>query len=1117
MLLLVNLLTIATSYHLISYKPNASISTAIQTNLEKLKSKVDITILDSVVSLSSLSLESTDLIIVCESTEIESFYIKTLSSERGIPALFLSQGEPSESTFYLKQSPGLKAEALSRLLQYLRIGTFAFTWPYSNENERFYQKFKDYHSISFNHLSISQDMPVDQVSGLFIRIFKSQGLQSFVFLGHEDLCLKVHQGFLDSKMNKEGSMGLYLDECIYQVQTEGSLFLVPAGLESSNSKTDYLEKQLQPFFNVFNKKGLTSFQIQQFYSELSKNSSYSLINIQNSTFQQVGKISSTSLSLTLPIIYYSGVSNRSLYPESRITISANTGTFNPNAPPVFHNKRYHEGTYFGVEKINRDKSLFPNHDFFLYDEVDCGVSVFDFNYSKTCILKHYPKMGHAYIPTVTFINTNLLDQMASMQLRLPFIAGILSAAPLSNKTRFPTFVRIVSPASLFSRAWSNLINIYGWKKIVMHYANDSFGIASYETLNKSALTQGYEIINEEKYRMINNILSNESIAQYYEHMKKTISLGCNIIFLGMGDPSAFFWLEGMYDMGARRGDFTFIFFTTTGLDAFSQPTGNSMKRKELMHGSFVVYNAAWVGDYGKGIREEFLKSRNVSWCRSYNVDAVYTAAKTTQFLLDQGKSYEDHQVFNSAMRLIRFQGATGVISFDSSSNDRNIFYFNLFNFYEDDQGNWHDDEIALISPLGSVYFQSLKEGVWPTGGIPKDMKEDYKNCGFMEKEIQESQVGKNIKIVISIILLAIVIVLTLYTIKRLKYYKLSMMHEKCYAMFEDYLTLGFIFVESLQIISIGPSFSDFNEVLSNISEVISLNYLQRAFWVIFLVLLSVTAFWLVFLLSSFKKFYCGIKSIKRKLNAIKPYTIPIMSNYLFLPIIVSLFSILMCDKSIGKHLTDSYLNYDCTVRCWKMPHLIYVIVACIEVVSYVPIAILYRTLWQIEQLNINIKIDSLYLVVRNMNVVILVVISKILKEDYPVTHSIIYLMIQISVLLFILALKHPFNYDRANLWCKTMSISVIWNTIVCIISQKSNIKPFILIGVQLGGWFLFFTITVILQSKLTPNLLVSKKGPEIKDLVMFSFGRKSQAESFYVNKSSNIDFENRSHDDSASG
>ena len=38
------------------------------------------------------------------------------------------------------------------------------------------------------------------------------------------------------------------------------------------------------------------------------------------------------------------------------------------------------------------------------------------------------------------------------------------------------------------------------------------------------------------------------------------------------------------------------------------------------------------------------------------------------------------------MRLIRFTGTTGVISFDSTSNDRNIVYFNLFNFYEDDNG-----------------------------------------------------------------------------------------------------------------------------------------------------------------------------------------------------------------------------------------------------------------------------------------------------------------------------------------------------------------------------------------------------------------------------------------------
>ena len=386
------------------------------------------------------------------------------------------------------------------------------------------------------------------------------------------------------------------------------------------------------------------------------------------------------------------------------------------------------------------------------------------------------------------------------------------------------------------------------EKIVFHYANDSFGIASYETLNKTAASQGFKIINDEKYRMINNILSNESVPQYYEHMKNTISLGCNIIFLGMGDPSAFFWLEGMYDVGARRGDYTFIFFTTTGLDAFTQPTGNSTKRKELMHGSFVVYNAAWVGDYGREMKEDYLMSRDVSWCRSYNIDAVYTAAKTTEFLLAQGKNYENNDIFNSAMRLIRFTGTTGVISFDSTSNDRNIVYFNLFNFYEDDNGVWHDDEIALISPLGSVYFQSFKEGVWPTGGIPKDMKENYKNCNFREEVIRDSSLGKRIKIIVSIVLLVIVTLLTVYTIKKQNYFRLELMSNKSFAMFDDYITLGFILVESIQIISIGPSFKEFNQMLSDLAEIFSLNYLQSAFWIIFLTFICLTAFWLVFLL-----------------------------------------------------------------------------------------------------------------------------------------------------------------------------------------------------------------------------------------------------------------------------
>ena len=1115
MSLIVTLISIAQAYNIVLYSLAGSNSSGLSSIFVSFGLEQSLIEIQKMEDLRNRTDENIDLIIVDNVSEVTEFDIKNLAKSKRIPTLFLCSGDSDDPNFYLSSTYKKKVEILDEVLRILNIGTFALIWPFSSENKMVYHSIKDKFSQTFSHLSLNEEMTASEMTNMMIRIFKNQGIQNYVFLGHKNLCYVANEGFISSWLNIAGNFGLFFDECIYQVFQEGSVYLIEDGLESASSYEEYIFEKLSPYLSIFRDPYLDSEQIINIYSRIAKKRSYSMFNMKNSSLELIASFPNPQF--FQPITYYSNVIDRTEIPKSRITISANTGIFNPYSTPVFHNKKYHEGTYFGVEKINRDQVIFPHHEFYLYDKVDCGVSVFNYNYSKSCILKHIQYMGHAYIPTVTFINANFLDQLSSLQIQIPFIAGILSAAPLSNKARYPTFIRIVSPASLFSRAWSNLINIYGWKKVVMHYGNDSFGIASYETLNKSAHSQGYEIINDEKYRMINNIMSNESVPQYYEHMKNTISLGCNIIFLGMGDPTAFFWLEGMYDMGARRGDYTFIFFTTTGLDSFTQPTGNSTKRKELMHGSFVVYNAAWVGDFGKNTRKEFLETRNISWCRSYNIDAVYTAAKTTEFLMIQGKSFENNEVFNNAMRLIRFEGATGVISFDSSSNDRNIFYFNMFNFYEDDLGVWHDDEIALISPLGTVYFQSFKEGVWPTGGVPLDMKQEYKNCGFREEAIKDSEIGKNLKLFVSIPLLLIVSAFTVYAIKKLKYRRLELICTKTYANFEDYVTLMFIIVESIQIISIGPSFKEFNEVLSSISEVISLNYLQTAFWIIFIFLLSITAIWLLLLLASYNRFYFGLRYIKRNLESFKPFTIPIISNYLFIPIIVSLFSILMCDKSTGSQLTDSYLNYDCNLKCWKPPHSIYVVLACIEIVIYVPIAILYRTLWQNEQSNINIRVDSIYLVVKNMKVVIFVAISKILQKDYPIAHSALFLIIQLSVLVFIVKLRNPFNYDRANLWCKNFVICIIWHTIVCILSQKNVQSRYVLIGLQLGGWFVICVISVFIQSKLPRNLLVSKSGPEIKDLIMFSFGRKSAAESIYIRKHSYLDLNAKSLDESKSG
>lgn len=1098
MFICIALAIVAHSYHFVTVGSGENIELATESVMNSLDSHNSWTHYSLLSDLQEEIEGDVDLIFAYGLNEVNLTELIRFAEDRKILTLVFDSGTSSDFVIFLENPPQCSAAVIKNFLDFEKIERIGIVDPYSKKNQQVYEIFSAQSLAEISHIYINNGSSLKEVSKFLIKIFKSGGIQNFLVFPDFSLCSLVSEAFSDSRIDKVGSLGVFLDECIYQTDINGTVFLVQPGLEFVNSKVEYLTKKLIPFFSIFNKPHKSLFQLSKDLRERTGICEYSVVNIVGGIRKVVGTINEKRASINETIYYYGEINDRSEFLKARIVISANTGTFNPlGASPTFANKKYHEGTYFAIEKINRDH-LFPNHNYYLYDKVDCGVNVFDYNYSKSCILKHIPHMGNAYIPTVTFINANFLSLLYQLEIKIPFVAGVLSAAPLSNQTVYPTFIRIVSPASLFSRAWANLITTFGWKKIVMHYANDSFGIAAYTTLNNSAKLQGYEIINDEKYRMINNILDNSTLPKYYEHMKNTISLGCNIIFLGMGDPTAFFWLEGMYDMGARRGDYTFIFFTTTGLGAFYQPTGNSTKRKELMHGSLVMYNAEWVGEYGQRVKKEFLNYRNETWGRSYCIDAVYTTAKTNEFLLAQGKSYEDNQIFNEAMRNIRFQGVTGAVSFDSSSNDRNLYFFNIFNFYEDSNNTWHDDAVSLISPLGTVYYETINPITWSNGEKPLDMKENYKNCKFREDQIRQSENSKTVKISLSVFLLLLASFFSVCILRKIRMIKIEMISQKSYAIFQDYLTFGFIFIESSQIISVGPSFEEFNETLSKICEAISLNYIKIEFWIVFLSLFIVTMCWLLMLLMIFFRLHCGVKSIARNLELLKEISLPVMSNYLFIPIISSLYTILMCDNSTGNDLTDAYLNYDCNMKCWKSSHLIFVAFASILIVSYVPIAIYYRTIWQFEDKLLNIRVNATYLVFKNINVLTLIVIAKVLKEDYALIHSIIFIILQLAIVVFLFFLKNPFNYDRANLWCKTLAICVVWNTFVCILSNSIFKNQVYLVILQMVGWVVILTAAIFIQIRLPNNLLVTKKGIDIKELFKFEFGLKSVHETIYA-------------------
>jgi hypothetical protein len=313
--------------------------------------------------------------------------------------------------------------------------------------------------------------------------------------------------------------------------------------------------------------------------------SFDIVNIQNYKKVIVGQADNNGFNIMDKTIYLGGNNESTNYLKPHIVISANTGFLNPPGfSNVYQNAKYHEGTYFAVEKVNRDRFYFPKYDLILYDKVDCGVSVFDSNYSKSCFLKHAPHMGYAYIPTINSMTAAVLRQLTALKIHIPFVGGVGSANTLSNKTAFPTFTRITSSSDYFATAWSKLISIYGWSNLMIFYTNDTYGTSIYEIMKKESLVQGFTILNQEDERMINPVSNSSQLPAYYDRMNRAFDIGCNLMFLAMSDPSPFFWIEGLYDIGVRRGDLVIIFFSISGLDTLNSTGANYTKRSELMHG-----------------------------------------------------------------------------------------------------------------------------------------------------------------------------------------------------------------------------------------------------------------------------------------------------------------------------------------------------------------------------------------------------------------------------------------------------------------------------------------------------------------------------------------------------
>ncbi|OMJ66051.1 hypothetical protein SteCoe_37243 [Stentor coeruleus] len=536
------------------------------------------------------NIDNLDLIIDFTYSEIQHEVLMHLAKDYEILLLITDSGVGSDWVFFLEPSARCEYSAIKEFFAYFNYSSPSII---HNQIQKSLEIIELFHLE--NHLSTGNIIDAKKIARMLATIIKTKGIQSLAILGDDKA----------SYMEKEGNLILYTEECIYQVNETGSILLVPRGAETSTNILEYFSSMIKGYLGIIENGIFNKYYVKKIWQEYSQKCTFFIVIVQNGERHIVGTYDNSEVNIHGEIIFYGGKNTTTLLKKPIITISANTVFTNPPGyPNLYQNWKFQEGTYFAVQKINKDNNYFKNYELFLYDKLDCGTSVFIYNYTKECYRRHLPYLGYAHIPSLYSITTGAMNVLKELGSNLPFVGGAGSSLLLSSKELFPTFTRVVTPIHYFAEAWTKLIGIYGWKNIVVFYTNETFGTALYNVFIKNENLYGYKILNDEKYRPVDNFLTNESIPNYYENMKNALSLGCNLFFLAMSDPTPFFWIEGLYDLGVRRGNITIILFNLASLDAIDSPGGNATKRRELLHGSFLIYNAAWVGEYGDYMRLE---------------------------------------------------------------------------------------------------------------------------------------------------------------------------------------------------------------------------------------------------------------------------------------------------------------------------------------------------------------------------------------------------------------------------------------------------------------------------------------------------------------------------------
>jgi hypothetical protein len=197
-----------------------------------------------------------------------------------------------------------------------------------------------------------------------------------------------------------------------------------------------------------------------------------------------------------------------------------------------------------------------------------------------------------------------------------------------------------------------------------------------------------------------------------------------------------------------------------------------------------------------------------------------------------------------------------------------------------------------------------------------------------------------------------------------------------------------------------------------------------------------------------------------------------------------LFNIYQCNRGIGESLTESLFDLDCSKSCYEGSHLKMMVTTTIGLSIFIYLGVYYRSEWERRQTMLNIRTKPIYLAIMSFIQLLMIIISKSLKNEHSMANGIVNSALLIVLIVATVLIK-PYNYTKVYIMQLTSLALSFWAIFTAAIIGE-NFDFTVWIATEFGGLLLILLIGMIIINKY-PKLLYSDEVNKIPQLFLFQF------------------------------